>query len=231
MGAPPTTFVVSDLHIGSRYFPCSEFLAWLDALPSESELILNGDVLDNLRRPLTGQHQAVLDRLIRESDRRSLVWIYGNHDNGLVLRESGRIRFARRWELGDRLLIFHGDRLDDMLPRFRLLKPLVELLYRQSIRFGRHDVHVAQYAKGWPILYHIFNRRIARKALRMARALGFEAVTCGHTHAALELERDGIRYLNTGAWTEPPLYYLEVEGERVSLRMFRNGDSGLPVNG
>ena len=38
--------IVSDLHMGSRYFQSEAFGGFLDNLPDIDELILNGDVLD-----------------------------------------------------------------------------------------------------------------------------------------------------------------------------------------
>ena len=83
-------------------------------------------------------------------------------------------------------------------------------------------MHVAQYAKKWGALYRVLNDHVAGKAIRLAETHGFAAITCGHTHSAMDLERDGRRYFNTGAWTEEPHYYLRVErmhpeGERVDL--------------
>ena len=39
--------IVSDLHIGSRYFLYQEFGRFLANIPEDHELILNGDVIDN----------------------------------------------------------------------------------------------------------------------------------------------------------------------------------------
>ena len=41
-------------------------------------------------------------------------------------------------------------------------------------------------------------------AIEYARSKGCNAVTCGHTHLPLEAEVDGVRYVNSGTWTEHP---------------------------
>ena len=46
---------------------------------------------------------------------------------------------------------------------------------------------------------------------------GIEAVTCGHTHYPEDLVLDGIRYVNTGAWTEFPAHYLHITAENMVL--------------
>ncbi len=39
--------IVSDLHIGSRYFYNRAFEHFLKEIPEDYELILNGDIIDN----------------------------------------------------------------------------------------------------------------------------------------------------------------------------------------
>ena len=218
------TFVVSDLHVGSRYFYWEHFLGWLDALPPGAGLILNGDIIDEPRKSLTPQHQVVLQRLVEESCRRPVIWILGNHDKELVLEQTGQIQFVPRWELDRRLLVAHGDGFDELMPRHPLFKAVVRLAHRLRIWLGAPDVHVACYAKKWGFFYRALNEQVAGKALRLASAGGFQAVTCGHTHAAMALEQDGVQYFNTGAWTEEPHYFLEVNGTVLCLRQY--GEEG-----
>ena len=211
----PLSFVVSDLHLGNHYCCHANFLSWLDSLPADVTLILNGDTLDDPRRPLPPQHQVVLDRLVAESHQRTVVWIRGNHDRHVALDDAGEIRFENQWEIGRQVLVTHGHELDDIMPRHGLFQALFKLLHRCLVFAGFPDVHVAQYAKKWVFLYRVLSDHVAGKAIRQAGTLGFAVITCGHTHAAMELERDGRRYLNTGAWTEEPHYYLRVEGRRA----------------
>ncbi len=215
-------FVVSDLHLGNPYCRHASFLSWLDSLPAGAALILNGDTIDRPRKPLPPPDRLVLDRLVAESHQRTVIWIPGNHDRRFSLDNAGEIRFENRWEIGRQVLVTHGDKLDDIMPRHGLFRMLFKILHRSLIFVGFPNVHVAQYAKKWGALYRVLNDHVAGKAIRLAETLGFAAITCGHTHSAMDLERDGRRYFNTGAWTEEPHYYLRVErmhpeGERVDL--------------
>jgi len=214
------TFVISDLHLGSRHFCHGNFLEWLAGLPASAPLILNGDIIDDPRKPLAEAHRAVLERLVQESHCRPLIWVYGNHDDGVVLEDPGRIQFARHWQIDQRLLIVHGDNLDEIMPRHHLFKKVFRLVYRLHVKLGFPDVHVAQYAKKWGFFYRVLNDHVAHKALKAARSQGFAAVTCGHTHAAMDLRHDGVRYLNTGAWTEEPHHFLEVDEDTIRLRAY-----------
>jgi hypothetical protein len=43
-------------------------------------------------------------------------------------------------------------------------------------------------------------------------------VTCGHTHLPMVAEDDGVRYINSGTWTEaPPCPFVAVKGSEVRL--------------
>ena len=54
-------------------------------------------------------------------------------------------------------------------------------------------------------------------AVHYARKNGFTAVACGHTHFAEEQFINGIQYLNTGAWTEQPTFYVRVTTDEIVL--------------
>ena len=218
-------YVVSDIHLGNDHCYADEFLAWLDGLPEHASLILNGDVVDDQEEVLQGDHEKVLQRLIAESGRRPVIWVRGNHDSEFALADSGDIRFETRWEIGESLLIMHGHELDGVMPRHGLFKALFRLMHRFLVGIGFPDVHVASFAKKWGLLYRVLSDHVAHKAMRMAAASGHRAVTCGHTHAAMEVERDGVRYMNTGAWTEEPLYYLTISDGHIGLNIFPNGTS------
>ena len=112
----PVSYVVSDLHLGDRHFCHTQFLAWLDGLPGEAALILNGDIVDNPDRRLCAEHDSVLRRLVAESHSRTVVWVRGNHDRDFVLPDPGGIRFENQWEIGRQLLVVHGHDLDEVMP-------------------------------------------------------------------------------------------------------------------
>ena len=46
----------------------------------------------------------------------------------------------------------------------------------------------------------------------------FEAITCGHTHYAEDSVCEGVRYINTGAWTESPSHYVLVTPTQILLK-------------
>jgi hypothetical protein len=55
-------------------------------------------------------------------------------------------------------------------------------------------------------------------AVEFARSRGCNAVTCGHTHLPLVAEVDGVRYINSGTWTEqPPCPFVSLRGGDLRL--------------
>ncbi len=210
-------FVVSDLHLGNRYFNHQAFIAWLDQLPLNATLVLNGDIIDDPTQPLNGCHGSVLERIIAESSRRSVIWIYGNHDADFRTEDVGEIQFLREWNIGHQLLIVHGHKLDNVMPNHPVFKWFFRRFHDLCVMFGLRDMHVAQYAKRWPRLYKVLNNRVARNGIKFAKSKGFSAIVCGHTHFALDDNNSDVRYLNTGSWTELPLYYLSVDSDNIVL--------------
>ncbi|MGD9102679.1 MAG: hypothetical protein PVF64_04075, partial [Desulfobacterales bacterium] len=82
---------------------------------------------------------------------------------------------------------------------------------------GARPIHVAQYAKKWKRFYGYLRKNVMHNAVNYAAKYGFEAVTCGHTHYAEEQFVNGIKYLNTGAWTEQPTYFVRVSANEIML--------------
>ena len=59
-----------------------------------------------------------------------------------------------------------------------------------------------------------------KNAVQCAKQNGYSAVTCGHTHYPEDVLYDGIRYFNTGAWTESPSYFLLITDNQMALHRF-----------
>ncbi|MEE2656963.1 MAG: metallophosphoesterase [Candidatus Latescibacterota bacterium] len=217
------TYIVSDLHLGNTHFHRDNFLKWLDALPEDAHLVLNGDIVDKPEDALPPDDEAVLERLIVEAEGRCVTWLHGNHDADFVLDRPSKIEFVERWSVEDQLLVVHGDQLDGVMPKHGVFKAAFNALHKFRIRLGFPDVHVAHYAKKWGFLYRVLNEHVTRRAVAAAEAEGFAAITCGHTHAPMDVTHRGCRYLNTGAWTEEPHHFVTVEDSDISFHVFASG--------
>lgn len=215
--------IVSDLHIGSRYFFYRDFERFLGNISEDHELVLNGDTIDNPYKELRPPHQWILNLIEEISYRQKVVWVRGNHDNGYTPKGFGKVHFKRLHSIGGRLLIAHGDDFDDIMPRNQAFIKAFKLMHDLRVRMGARPVHVANYAKKWKMLYRVLCRNVMTNAVRCASENHYEAVTCGHTHYPEDKIVNGIRYINTGAWTEHPAFYLQITAEEMSLK--RIGDS------
>jgi UDP-2,3-diacylglucosamine pyrophosphatase LpxH len=209
--------IVSDLHIGSRYLQTRILDDFLESLPEDYEFILNGDIIDRPYSKMKKSDQRIIDRIEQISLGQRVVWIRGNHDNGYTPTGLGQVKVTGSYSIGNRLLITHGDDFDDIMPRNRAFVKAFKLMHDLRVKLGAKPVHVAEYAKKWKSFYRVLRKNVALNAVSCAVENGFEAVTCGHTHYPEDMVVDGIRYVNTGAWTELPAHYLCITADDIAL--------------
>jgi UDP-2,3-diacylglucosamine pyrophosphatase LpxH len=210
--------IVSDLHIGSAYFLRENFMQFLQNVPQSYEFILNGDIVDNPYGKMKLADRQILDCFGEMSLQQKVVWVRGNHDNGYIPDNLGKIQIKQHHALQKRLFITHGDFFDEVMPRSQMFIKAFKMLHDLRVKLGARPVHVAQYAKKWKSFYEYLRKNVMLNAVNYAAANGFEAVTCGHTHFAEEYFINEIRYLNTGAWTEQPTYYVRVTDNEMTLK-------------
>jgi UDP-2,3-diacylglucosamine pyrophosphatase LpxH len=222
--------VVSDLHIGSRYFLRHNFEQFLNNIPEDVDFILNGDIINNPYGKLDSADRQILDHFGKMSLQQKVIWVRGNHDNGYIPDNLGKIQIKQHHSLQKRLFITHGDFFDEVMPRSQMFIKAFKMMHDLRVKLGARPVHVAHYAKKWKSFYGYLRKNVMLNAVNYAAANGFEAVTCGHTHFAEEHFINGIRYLNTGAWTEQPTYFVLVTANELILK--KTADSaGLKSHG
>ena len=216
------TIIVSDLHIGSKYSRCTEIMDFIGKLPLDCAIVLNGDVMDYFHWNLTKQQIDTLDLLRKESLKRQIVWIRGNHDKRYVFKNPEKIEFKTSHSIGKRLFITHGHDFEKRPLFSYVFVAFFYIFYRLRNLFSKEPMHVAFYAKRYTRLYKTFRDRVSVNALKYALNNGYEAVICGHTHYVEECVNNGIRYMNTGSWTEEPFYYVSVNDKNISLKIVGN---------
>ena len=210
--------IVSDLHIGLPQFYRLEFQDLVQSLGTDTALVLNGDTLDDPNRPLAATDQEVLDFIRDQSHKRTVIWLYGNHDEGCRIEDPGRIRFQRLLRVQDRLLVVHGDDFDQIMPRNQWFLRNVKRIHNLRVKLGASPVHVAEFAKRrFSFLYRILTEEVKNNAVKCAIENNVSAITCGHTHYVEDSLCEGIRYINTGSWTEIPLCYILLTQEKIEF--------------
>jgi len=211
--------IVSDLHIGTRYFRARHFQDFLKSLPNGCDLVLNGDVANEIAGSLDQKDQQVLELLRQESFRRKVIWIHGNVDRHFEFSQSGKISFKSNHTIGDRLLVTHGDTFDKIRPKIGFFFKLLDRVRRMWERLGGKQLSGPQFARKLEMLYKPYRKTIMHNAVDYAKEHGFDVVVCGHTHYPEDRIVDGIRYINTGGWTEQQSFYLLVNDEEISLKI------------
>ncbi len=222
---PYDCLIISDLHLGSVVCQAKlleEFLEW--AATATLELIINGDIFDDLNfKRLSKKHFACLRSIRRHSDRDDLrlIWIRGNHDGpaeivshivGVEIKEeyiftNGKIR----------LLILHGDQFDHFITKYKYVTSVACGLFYYIQKLAPH--RAARWIRRVSKRFQRNSQLVQRSAIEYARTKGCNAVTCGHTHMPLVADVDGIRYVNSGTWTEtPPCPFVAVTGGEISLK-------------
>ncbi len=223
--------IVSDLHIGSRYCLRENLIQFFENIPQDSEFILNGDIIDTPYAKMTFADQQLVDHLGDMSLRQKVVWIRGNHDNGYIPDQFGKIEIKSHYALQKRLFVAHGDYFDEVMPRSQMFIKVFKMLHDLRVKLGARPIHVAQYAKKWKHLYAYLRKNVMLNAVNYAAKNGFQAVVCGHTHFAEERFVNGISYLNTGAWTEQPTYYAKVTTDNITLNKVSDSAALLTSQG
>jgi len=210
------TVIISDIHLGSKFCMADRLMQFIRALPPGATLVLNGDSVDKWHPRFPPEHVAVVDLLKQEAHRRRVVWLQGNHDRRCPLDDPGQIEFLPSLGVGKRLYVTHGHDFES-ISCHKIFIWLFRLLYRLRDRFASDSVHMAFYAKRFQVLYGLLRKHVMMNAVEYAKRNGYRAVTCGHTHCVEDLMVDGIRYINTGSWTEKPLCWLYVDEQNIGL--------------
>jgi UDP-2,3-diacylglucosamine pyrophosphatase LpxH len=216
--------VISDLHLGSDVCQArllEEFLEW--AVTRTRQLVINGDIFDDLNfKRLTKRHFACLKIIRRNSDRDDiqLIWIRGNHDGPAeIISHIVGVPILDDYVFDNglvRMLVFHGDQFDHFITRYKWVTSAACKTFYFIQKWFPHNT--SRWIRRVSKKFQRNSRLVERTAIEYARQRGCGAVTCGHTHLALESVHGGIAYFNTGTWTDhPPCPFLVVEGRDVRL--------------
>jgi UDP-2,3-diacylglucosamine pyrophosphatase LpxH len=230
--------IISDLHLGSDVCQgtlLEEFLEW--AVENTHELVINGDIFDDLNfKRLSQRHFACLKVIRRNSDRDDfrLVWVRGNHDGPAevvahivgvevldeYLFEGGRLR----------LLVLHGDRFDRFVDNYGLVTEVACGLFQCIQKWAPH--HTARYIRQVSKQWQRSSLLIRDGAVAYAESKGCRYVACGHTHLPVIEEVRGVVYANSGTWTElPPCPFLSISRDDVRLEYWPSASAEPTASG
>lgn len=222
------TVIVSDLHLGSEVSRAKAALHMLKAVRYR-RLILLGDIFCDLNfRRLKKEHWQFLSYIRKLSNPKrgvEVVWVEGNHDQGLsdVMSHLVGVEVYEEYEWcyqGMRHLAVHGHQFDRFVVNNRVTSQLFAAVHEhlQKLSFGKKRIvgFLERFDTVWLRLAH----KVAAGALAHAQQRNVERIFCGHTHAAMKAVQGAIAYFNTGSWTQWPATYIAIDEHGVNIHEY-----------
>ena len=194
-----------------------------------NRLVLLGDIFDNLNfARLKKPHWELLSAVRKLSNpkrKTEVIWVEGNHDEGLseIMSHLIGIEVYKEytWELnGKKFLAIHGHQFDRFLNENVVISAIASFFYERVQRWGNEKQTVARFlkskSKGWLRLA----KKVADRAAEYGRQKKANVVICGHTHQAEKHEYPvkNITYYNSGCWTDIPSSYILI---------YKNGEAEI----
>ncbi len=223
------TLILSDVHLGAEV---SRARAATRMLKENSfrRLILLGDIFADLNfGRLKKEHWQFLGTIRKLSNPKrkvEVVWVEGNHDLGLtnVMSHLVGVRVFQeyRWTYaGLRHLAIHGHQFDGFAVNRLRVSHAGTWIYLLIQKLDLRGKPLARWIDRLNTRWLRMSPKVAEGAIAHARQRGAERIFCGHTHAAMDLERDGIHYYNSGGWIDSRLTYITVGDKGVRIHDYQ----------
>ena len=190
-----------------------------------------GDIFSDLNfGRLTKEHWKFLGYIRKLSNPKrkiEVVWVEGNHDQGLtnVMSHLVGVKVYQEyiWEFeGRRHLAVHGHQFDRFAVNNVLLSNLGSFLHLQLQKLDFKDRRFSRYVDLLNTRWLRLSTKVAAGAIAQARLWQASRVFCGHTHVAMHREQDGVEYYNSGSWTDEQATYITVGCEGVCIQEYKD---------
>ena len=252
------TLILSDVHFGSEL--CNAELLF-DVLSKFKfrRLILNGDIFDHLnlefeektRHLKDGEPPRVKRHRLKKSHLKALsfisglskpenhcevVWIEGNHDEGISHLFSSLIGATvyneYMWKFnGKKCLAIHGDQFDQFYRNHVTLVEWGTWAYQVLQSFGQRAYPLCLYLKNNSKHYLRAIHMVAEGAARYAEKKGADLVFCGHTHHAEHKKIGAINYYNSGTMQSDVVTCVTLSEKGVRIHVFeRDNREAIVIN-
>ena len=223
--------IISDLHIGSRFYKGKELLSFLKTEDFD-QLILAGDVIDIIKIPtFTKRCVEILTTIGNEKD---VIYIIGNHDEsmqGFIGTPLKNVRFCTKYEFtedGRKFRIEHGHGYDKgFLWNVTFIK-LLSVVQDSLERWLNIDLTT------WLVKRQIMKHKLNNISARLAANDDVDVYIMGHTHipeAVIWVQpNERIQtYVNSGDWVTHQTYVSIIDG-KVRLREYEHNPKQLLTN-
>ncbi len=225
------TLIVSDLHLGADVSRAGDAVRMLKQHRFR-RLILLGDIFCDLNfGRLKKDHWRFLSHIRKLSNPKrevEVVWVEGNHDQGLsvVMSHLVGIKVYQEyvWEFaGVRHLAIHGHQFDSFLSNNALLSSLASKMFLAMQKFDFEHRRLTKLIDRLDTRWRRHSSKVAAGALQHARMNGATRVFCGHTHLAMQTEQAAVRYFNTGCWVQATAHYITIDEQGVEIHEYQPG--------
>ena len=228
---PPVydTLILSDVHLGAETSRARDATRVLKENRFR-RLILLGDIFADLNfRRLTKEHWKFLGYIRKLSNPKrkvEVIWVEGNHDEGLtdIMSHLVGVKVYQdySWNFrGLRHLAIHGHQFDTVGINSVRLNHFGTLLYLQIQRLDLKGKPLARLIDRLNTRWLRMSPKVAAGALSHARLHRADRIFCGHTHAAMQQEQDGIEYYNSGGWVDTKPTYITIDEQGVQIHEYR----------
>lgn len=214
--------VISDLHIGSKYYKAEELTEFLKS-EEYDELILAGDIIDFIKVPVFSERARKVAEAIDYSKR--IVYVVGNHDaslRGFVGQTLFGIEFVDVYEFeegGRKFRIQHGDQYDSVgIVRHHVCITIISVLHHMLENLFSYNI------TSWWTQYHLRKRKLRRIWDILKWNEEADVFIMGHTHVpecVIWVQPNGElkTYINTGDWVDNKSY-VTIEDGIARLRRY-----------
>jgi UDP-2,3-diacylglucosamine pyrophosphatase LpxH len=226
------TLILSDLHLGSEISRAKDALNLLRTVRFK-RLILLGDIFSDLNfRRLSKSHWEFLGYIRSLSNPKrdiQVIWVEGNHDDGLsdILSHLVGVSVYKQfvWEFdGKRHLAIHGHQFDRFVVNNAVFSRMVAWVFHQVEKMDEKK-RLVRYLDRMNTRWLRLSAKVASGALSYAKQGKAKRIFCGHTHVALERQKDGIQYFNSGAWIDSQCTYITIGEEGVQIHEYASQPS------
>jgi UDP-2,3-diacylglucosamine pyrophosphatase LpxH len=219
------TLILSDLHLGAETSHAREATRVLKQNRFH-RLILLGDIFADLNfARLTKDHWKFLGYIRKLSNPKrniEVVWVEGNHDHGLtnIMSHLVGVRVYQHyaWEYGGlRHIAIHGHQFDGFQVNRVRLSQWGTSLYLRLQKIDLKGKPIARLIDRVNTRWLRLSPKVTSGALAYAAQHGADRIFCGHTHQAIQVDRDGLHYYNSGGWVDSRLTYLTIDEQGVEI--------------
>ena len=222
------TLILSDVHLGADVSRAEDAMDLLESVDFR-QLILLGDIFHDLNfRRLTRSHWDFLScirKLANPKHRRKVVWVEGNHDQGLsnVMSHLVGVPVYQRyvWEYGGkRHVAVHGHQFDRFINENILLSHFFEGFYGVMQKLGGEQQRVARWLDRFSTSWLRLSDKVCEGAFDYAAAGHADRIFCGHTHQAMQETRGGIEYYNSGSWMDSRATFITIDLKGTAIHEY-----------